>query len=164
MESTPTGAEALRRPGFAQLLLAGTEVVLFIAFLLPWWSVTVFFVSASLDGFHSWGWLSFVAWLATLALTARIMLAPTFDAMPIGKTVSAPLAARLVVAMGAVELLGNVLFIAVAPSASGSGVSAGISAGVVLAMICGLAIMYSGLFMLGVSWLPRFKGKIQPHQ
>ncbi|MHB8245911.1 MAG: zinc ribbon domain-containing protein [Acidimicrobiales bacterium] len=143
---------------FAQWVLAGATVLLFVALLLPWWSVTAVFVgSVSLDGFNSWGWLSFVAWLVIAALAVKLVAGDRLSLPQVDKVLEPPLVPKVLVGAGAAELLGNVLFIIVAPTGSGTGYSAGIGAGVVIAIICGLAVVYSGLLMMAPAWLPRPK-------
>lgn len=141
----------------AQQILSVATILMFIALLLPWWTVTaVFLGSVSINGFHSWGWLSFVGWLAILALTIRLIAGPRLLAgTTFGSVITDKLLARGLVVAGAVELLGTVFFILVAPTGSGTGFSAGISSGVVIAMITGVAVVYSGLLMISPSWLPR---------
>ena len=142
---------------FSQWLLVGASLLLLVALLLPWWSLTaVLLGTLSIDGFHSWGWLSFVSWLAVITLTFRLVAGDRTVGTPL-RALTVPVAQRLIVAAGAAELLGNFFFIAAAPTGSGPGYSAGIGAGVVIAIICGLAIVYGGLLMIGPSWLPKPK-------
>jgi len=143
---------------FTQWLLVGATVLMFIALLLPWWSVTAVFLGTfSLDGFHSWGWLSFVAWLVILFLDLRLIVGDRLVGPSVSGILTTPMTARSIVVAGVAELIGNFLFIAVAPSGSGAGYSAGIGAGVIIAIICGLAVTYAGLLLTGVAWLPKPK-------
>lgn len=161
--ASPARSALLQLP-LAHLILGGATVLLFIALLLPWWSVTAIFVgTVSLDGFHSWGWLSFIAWLLALGLSVQLIARPRALAeTQLAKLLDNKMVARLVVATGVAELLGNLFFIFAAPSGGGAGYSAGISSGVVIAIVAGLAILYSGLLLLGPAWLPKPKGKAVP--
>lgn len=141
-----------------QWLLVGASVLLLIALLLPWWSVTAVFLGTfSLDGFHSWGWLSFISWLVIAALTVGLVARQRVVGTSLATLVDDRRTLWLLVAAGGAEILGDLLFIAVAPSGSGTGYSAGIGAGVVIAIICGLVIVYAGLLMISPPWLPKPK-------
>lgn len=154
---TALGASALRLT-VPQWLLVGASVLLLIALLLPWWSVTAIFLGTfSLDGFHSWGWLSFISWLVVVLLTAGLVARQRVTGTSLATMIDNRRTLWLVVGAGAAEILGDLLFIAVAPSGSGNGYSAGIGAGVVIAIICGLLIMYAGLLMIDPPWLPKPK-------
>lgn len=119
--------------------------------------MTVFLGTFSVDGFHSWGWLSFISWLIIVFLTLRLIAGDRVAGSSVGGVLNTSMTLRSIVAAGALELVGNFLFIAVAPSGSGSGYSAGIGAGVIIAIVCGLAVMYAGLLLIGVSWIPKPK-------
>ncbi len=163
MGTRPVGTASGRTDAIGSILswplshqvLGSSVVLLLIALLVPWWSATIVFVGTiSYDGFHSWGWLSFIAWLATAFLAVTVIARPKTASLA---WLSGSLTARLVVVAGCVELLGDFLFIAAAPSVSSQIGSAGLSAGVVLAIIAGLATVYAGLLMIGPDWLPRPK-------
>jgi hypothetical protein len=60
-------------------------VVVGVSFFLPWYDIRLYTIDKSLDGFHGWGWLSAVALVALIFLTA----AHSFPkALPIGRKAS----------------------------------------------------------------------------
>jgi len=169
-ESSPGGASAGRTLAAGQHVVNGASasfmrqplsskvasvasLVLLVAFFLPWWSATVLLIgTVSLDGFNSWGWLSFIAWLAALALVVRLFAGATFRWAP---RLDERMIGGFLAGAGIAEVIGNILFIVVAPTGVQAGAAASLGFGVVIALIAGLAIVYSGLLLLGPSWLPR---------
>jgi hypothetical protein len=137
-----------------KLLATGAILLLFISFFLPWYTATIVFVgSYSADGFHSWGWLSFAAWLAGLVLAIRLIRPELTSDIPLSKRLDPRALGKLMLVTGCIELIGNVLFVAAAPTGSGDGYSAGIGAGVVIAMIAGVGLVYAALVSLQVPWV-----------
>jgi hypothetical protein len=110
-------------------VLAGATLLTFIAMFLPWYSASALGITFTEDGFHRWGWLTFVGFLAAAAVTAFAFLGDR-----------GPLAAhqlpKAIVAVGVVEAAGAVAaWIDVVVNSGGAGPSVGLF----LALIAGLA-------------------------
>lgn len=139
----------------AVLLVIGT-IALFVALFLPWWSlrVVVFQHHSSLvsTGFSSWGWLSFAAWLLTLTVTLRLFVVPLATGRSPVRLLDARVVAWATMAAGIGELVGNVLFIVVAPKTEvfvSAGQFASVGVGVIIAMVGGVMVLAGGLLLLG---------------
>ena len=135
------------RAGNALLVMATIAPI--VAFCLPWWSVNFRAdhspnVFRTTYGFSGWGWLSFVAALVAIALTTRLMVAR-------GTRLDKRMLAWITVAVGVAELLGNVLFIVMAPKTEiflGGGRVATRGVGLTIAIVAGGMVIVSGLLML----------------
>lgn len=85
-------------------VVAGATLFVFIALLVPWWSYGPY----SIDGFHDWGWFSFVGFLAALALLCARLV--TTEGRPFLRL---PLPLHQAYAIcAALELIGAVLYLA----------------------------------------------------
>ncbi len=138
----------LRRWPLGQLVAAGSLVVLLIGLLIPWLSAGVDFLGhESENGFHGWGWLSFVGFLVGLAvLVARALVGA--GALPaLGGNLDHHRAGGVLVAAGGLATLGAVIFWAIAPTGSDLYASIGISAGVIVALLAGLALALGGAML-----------------
>jgi hypothetical protein len=96
------------------------------------------------NGFSGWGWLSFAAGMVALALTTRLIVAW-------GRWLDRRMLAWLTVAAGVAELLGNALFIGMAPKTEifiGVGQVATRGVGLTIATVAGVVLIASGLLML----------------
>jgi hypothetical protein len=130
-------------------LLVTATIALIVAFCLPWWSLrgwvlpraprTYLTVST---GFSDWGWVSFVAALMALALTVMVARGTWLDKRML---------AWLTVAAGVAELLGNVLFMVMAPNTEiliGAERLASSGIGLTIAIVAGVVLIASGLVMI----------------
>lgn len=98
------GEEDIERPSLSAgdgLLVAGSAVVL-LSLLLPWWDDGF---GNHANGFHDWGWMSFVGMLLLVALLAVRNLPETRHLPELA--VSDPLA---YIIGGGAEILGAVVF------------------------------------------------------
>jgi len=148
------------------LIFGASTLLLFIALFLPWWTASVAYAgagfSASVNGFDSWGWVTFIAWLASLGLLARMVVGPKLVAgTPLEHTLDERKIFLGVAIAGIAQIVGAVLFVifTATPSVNdglGTTASASISAGVIIALIAGVGTLYSGLTMLKPTWLDRF--------
>ena len=111
--------------------LGVATLVAFIGMLLPWYSASAFGYSVSVNGFHRWGWLSFVAMLVAAAATAVMLGA--------GRVATGRKRQLRMVALvaGILEVLGAVAFWVDASGSTG-GVSGSPSVGLFLTLIAGL--------------------------
>ena len=138
------------RPG--QRLVAASCLVLLVALFLDWISVSCTgdlcgtAGTAGGSGFHGWGWLTFLALLATAALLlGRTVLRATvtLPALPAPDAV-------LLMALGGLELLGCLLFwleyhdAFTSVSAGGVRVSVGPGVGWFLAVLAGVGTVLGG--------------------
>jgi hypothetical protein len=101
------GDDFLSRMSDGDKAIAGGSLVVLVALFLPWYGIDTDGFSDAANGFHRWGLLAFLAWLAVASLSvARHYLDDTvhLPALPAGDAVIA-------MACGAVEMLG-VLFVA----------------------------------------------------
>jgi hypothetical protein len=123
-----------------------------ISTFLRWYSVSVgidsYKVSASINGWHGWGYLAILGYVAAgvvvllpFAHTSVRALIPT---LPPDVT-----EARLVLGAGLAALLATILFIATegGGSHSGPGYSAGPSYGAYIGLLCAIAIAVGGYLM-----------------
>jgi hypothetical protein len=118
-------------------ILGGSLVVL-ISMFLPWYSASYAGFSDSVDGFHRWGLLTFVAWLLVLGLwLLRGPLSSQFKLPAWGVSDS-----MLFMILGGVEVLGTVLYWVDGSSSVGNlnafGVSTGPSFGLFIGLIGGV--------------------------
>jgi hypothetical protein len=126
--------------------LAGGSLVVFISLFLPWFgwdeSVSVLGISTSFsfDGFHSWGWLTFLALLAVVGLwVIRTFLSDSVQLGELG--VPDPV---LYMIGGGIEVLGAVLFwITWSPGSNGF-INLGPRFGVFIALVGGVITIVGG--------------------
>ena len=114
-------------------IVGGCTFVVFIALLLPWYSVSFLGVSASLNGFHGWGWITFVGLIAGVLATVELgglRRATASVPRPERRVRLVPLLAGVVEAVGAIGYLADI-----ASSTHGIGSP---SVGLYLALIAGL--------------------------
>jgi len=117
-----------------QLIAAGSLVVL-VSLFLPWFgydvSVGGFSVSGSVDGFHSWGWITFIALLAVIGLYVVRNFAS--DAVKLPDLPFEDGVAYL--ALAVLEALGALLFWAAYHGDTIEGVGWGIKFGLIVALV-----------------------------
>jgi hypothetical protein len=126
----------------------GGSLILFIAMFLPWYGADVstpgYSVSDSVNGFHSWGWLTFLILLAAVAFwTIRRFFTkevPLPD-LPVTDAVALMIG-------GGLEVLGVILFWIAGHSDVGSfsfpGISVGVRWGLFVALIGGIVVVVAG--------------------
>jgi hypothetical protein len=122
-------------------ILGGSLVVL-IAMFLPWYGVDLgTFGSESVSGFHSWGLLTFIAWLFVVVLwLLRGPLSSQFKMPEVSVTDGI-----LFMIGGGVEALGALIFwLAYKTDVSGFGISAGVKFGTFVALVGGLITAAGG--------------------
>ena len=101
----------------------------FITMFLPWYKISAFFVSGSVNGFRSWGWLSFLG-IAAVAVSALMgNKEQPFD--PMYKNVA-------MAGFGAITLGALLFFLRLSSFNSGFG-SAGSGFGLWACLLVGLA-------------------------
>lgn len=110
-----------------RLLLIVTIVEL-IGMFLPWYSVSLFGISLTINGFASWGWFSFVGLLPILGLLALRLT-------PHGARVPRRLAGITFLVCGLIEVAGCVLFMVAATDQGLGGVSFGLFVSLVAAVL-----------------------------
>ncbi|HZS14539.1 MAG TPA: hypothetical protein VFC09_08090 [Candidatus Dormibacteraeota bacterium] len=124
-------------------ILGGSLVVL-IAMFLPWYSESYLSLSDSVDGFHRWGLLSFVAWLLVLGLW--LLRGPLSEQMKLPHWGVSD--GMLFMILGGLEVLGAILFWVDGNSSLGGlnsfGVSAGPSFGLFVAIVGGALTIAGG--------------------
>ncbi len=135
-----------------QIALAAAVVGL-IASFLPWYTVSGLGYSGSASGWSGWqGYLTILGFI----VAAVVVLLPLFGRSARGIIPSLPPTltdARLVMGAGAVALVGAVLYLTTANSGAGSvatagsGISAGASIGLYIALVCAVAIAAGGYLM-----------------
>jgi hypothetical protein len=130
----PAGGDAfgvlLARTSLQTRVVGVAALLTFIALFLPWYSATVFGTPVSVDGYHRWGWLTFLGMLAALAVAV-------VSTVPTGLTVTAQQLRIATIAAGALEAIGAIAYwIDVSSNSGGIG---GPSVGLFLALIAGLA-------------------------
>lgn len=120
--------------------LAGGSIVVLIAMFLPWYGWDSGYFSASIDGFNSWGWLTFLGLLAVVAyfvirnfLTESVKL----PEMPVTD-------AQAYMIGGGVEVLGVVLFWLVSHQEGVLLGNLGVRFGLFVALIGGIATVAGG--------------------
>jgi hypothetical protein len=136
------------------VLLAMATLALFVAFFLPWSSLKEsvtrppsLLVS---NGFSSWGWLSFIAWLVMVAVAVSRFAVPPSAGDTRGKRVVNHLTALTTLAAGVTELIGNALFWVPKMTFSvGFGDYPIVGAGLVVAVSAGFVVIASGPLMVG---------------
>jgi hypothetical protein len=121
-----------------QLIAAGSLVVL-VSLFLPWFgydvSVGGFSASGSVDGFHSWGWVTFLALLAVIGLYVVRNFASEAVKLP-----DLPFEDGVAyMGLAAIEALGALLFWAAYHGDSIQGVGWGIKFGLIIALIGAVA-------------------------
>jgi hypothetical protein len=122
--------------------LAGGSLVVLIALFLPWYGYDAGPVSASVSGFNSWGWLTFLGLLAVIAFwLIRNMFSDSVKLpdMPVTDGVAYMIG-------GAVEVLGAVIFWLAyhSDSLSGPGFSYGVRFGLFVAIVGGAITIAGG--------------------
>jgi hypothetical protein len=127
-------------------ILGGCTLVVFVALLLPWYSVTVLGFSASVNGFHSWGWLTFLGLLVAVASTVTLARAGQGTSGSAGHERQEPL---LVLTAGLAETIGAIGFLVDIETSSGGLGSP--SAGLYLALLAGLCTSAVGAWPLFVN-------------
>ncbi|MHB8450632.1 MAG: hypothetical protein ACYDAQ_09340 [Mycobacteriales bacterium] len=133
------------RLGLPDRLLMGGTLLALIGIFLPWYGLSygigAFHASASVDGFHSWGYLAFLGVLAGIgALIARGVVAQ----IPV-PAMSFPLPVGYLVA-GGLQLVGPVLFLLLHHQhASGPGFSVGPEYGVFVGIVAGAVSLAAGV-------------------
>jgi hypothetical protein len=123
-----------------------------ISTFLRWYSVSVgvgsYSVSASINGWHGWGFLALlgylVAGIVVLLPLAQRSVRTLIPSLPPDVT-----EARVVLGAGLAALLGTILFMATegGGSVSGPGYSAGPSYGAYIGLLCAIAIAVGGYLM-----------------
>lgn len=122
-----------------------------ISTFFHWYNVSVsegaFSVSASINGWHGWGYAAILGFVVAGAVTLLPLAGRSLRAL-IPSLPPAVTEARVVLGAGAVATLAAILFIATeGTSASGPGFSAGPSFGAYLGLLCGIAIAGGGFLM-----------------
>ncbi len=135
-----------------QIALAAA-VVGIIASFLPWYSVSVPGYSSSISGWAGWqGYLAILGFI----VAAIVVLLPLFGRSVRGIISSLPPTltdARLVMGAGIVALVGGLLYLTTTNNATstaglaGTGISAGPSIGLYIALVCAVAIAAGGYLM-----------------
>lgn len=121
----------LDRVPIANRVVGVVTLLVFISMFLPWYSATVYGISVSIDGYHRWGWVTFVGML--IAATAA---AVTLGVNAPSRAMRGRLPLQLAMVGGLVEVLGAVAFlIDISSSANDIGSP---SVGLFLALIAGL--------------------------
>ena len=124
--------DSLRRTsGGDRMLLVGSAVLL-LALLLPWWDDGA---GAHANGFHDWGWLSFLSLVPVLALFGlrNLVTEPRLPEL----SVSDPAAYMI---GGAVEIAGAVVFWL----ANNTRIVGGVKYGVFVAVVAGAVTVAAG--------------------
>lgn len=149
-----------RRARTGTVVLTRTTVALFIALFLPWASVPIPFTTrpavAVSNGFSTWGWMSFVAWLVMVVVVVWRLTVLRGGERLRAKRVVNLLSAWLTLMAGVAELAGNALFLATTTNASiWSGHQPHVDVGFVIAVVAGFVVIASGLLMVASSaWQP----------
>ncbi|MGH9070015.1 MAG: hypothetical protein ACRDX8_02325 [Acidimicrobiales bacterium] len=140
----PAWITRIRSAPIGLVIASFALVVMFVGLLLPWLSANALdLVHVSENGFNSWGWLSFAAWLAGLAIVVAANLRLGGRRRRSAAAFSNSLAGHLLVASGGAAILGAVLFWVTAPSGS-IGIQVRIGSGLVVAVVGSLALMGAG--------------------
>jgi hypothetical protein len=126
--------------------ILGGSLVLLIAMFLPWYGAEFGGFSDSANGFHRWGLLTFLAWIAVVGLwLLRGPLSSQFKLPAWGITDG-----MLFMILGGVELLGIILFWIDGSGSVGGlsafGVSVGVRFGLFIALV-GAAATVAGGFL-----------------
>jgi hypothetical protein len=124
------------KPNILLLVLSG---LLFIMSFLSWYTVSYFGLSASQNGFHSGGYLTFIMSLVGIALSFLEIPTPRYKSLGI-------------IGVGILALLGVII----AMTDLGGGIGMGF--GMILALIISILIMALGFFDLrGIDVIAKFK-------
>ena len=129
--------------GPGRRMAAGGAVLGLISSFLPWYGVSAFGFSASVDGWHGWGFLAALAFLGAGALVLLpvfgVSLQPLHDALP--PTVDET---RLVLGAGVIAVVTTLLFIVTTGGGGSSLVSAGPAIGAWISLLCGVLVAAGG--------------------
>jgi len=133
-----------------KIALIAAVVGLIFSFF-PWYGASYsaggFSSSASINGWHGWGWLAILSFIVAGALVvlplAGISVRRMITALPPKVT-----DAMLVMGAGGIAAITTILYMLTeGPSVSGPGWSAGPSFGVYIGLICAVAIAAGGYLM-----------------
>jgi hypothetical protein len=143
--------EFLEKLSNGEKAILGGSLIVLVSMFLPWYGWDFNFgnsilgsinSSGSVDGFNSWGWLTFIGFLFVVILW--LVRGPLSDQVELPDI---PLKdAQLFMIGGGVEVLGALLFWLAykASNASGPGYSAGVRFGVFIAIVGGAATIAGG--------------------
>jgi hypothetical protein len=122
-------------------LIAGGSLVLLVGLFLPWYGVDAGLYSASVNGFHSWGLLTFLALLVVVALWVIRSFLNDSVKLP-EMSVSDAL---IYMIAGGVEVLGCIIFwLSYSTDVSIPGFSAGVRFGLFVSLIGAIATVVGG--------------------
>jgi hypothetical protein len=121
----------LRRLTLGDRIVAGGSLITLVAMLLPWWDSGL---GATANGFHDWGWLSFLA-LAGVAvlLVVRVAAAEGGPRLSVADGVAFLIG-------GAAEVLGSVIFWV----GNNGRLGGGVRYGVFVALVGGMLTVIGG--------------------
>ena len=128
--------------------ILGGSLVFLIAMFLPWYGADYHFggfnESASANGFVSWGWLAFIAFLAVIALW--LVRGPMSDSVKLPDMPTSD--AMLYMILGGVEVAGVLLYWLAGHNDlggfSGPGLSIGVRFGLFIALVGGALTIFGG--------------------
>jgi hypothetical protein len=142
---------AFQRWSLGRRVAIVAAVVGLLSTFLPWYGVSVsdppFSYSASINGWHSWGYVAILGLILAGALSLPFSTGTTLHRL-IPSLPASVTHARLLMLSGAVAALGAILFILTEGSGdSVSGVSQGASFGAYLGLLCALACVVGGFLL-----------------
>ena len=117
------------------------SVLLLVSFFVPWYGISIGAMAFTVNGFRSWGWLTFAALVAVVTLLLR-------DLRPGGTLPRLPSSVgrgTVLLAGGAVEAAGALLFLLTATRGAALGLSIGPRAGAFVALVAAAGTMGGGV-------------------
>jgi len=161
------GQDFLSKTSDAEKAILGGSLIVLVALFLPWygWDISATFAgvtiassSGSVDGFASWGWLTFLALLAVVFLwTARRFLTQQVRMPEMGVSDAA-----LIMILGAVEVAGAVIFWLAYHSGVANLANEGVKFGAFVAIVGGALTIFGGYLMQDATAGARSPGALTP--
>jgi len=160
------GQDFLSKMSNADKAILGGSLIVLVSLFLPWWGwdinitvtcITVASSSGSVNGFNSWGWITFLALIGVLVLhVSRTYLTQQVKLPEMGVGDAA-----LYMILGGVEIAGAVIFW-LAYHSGLSGANEGVKFGAFVAIVGGAVTVFGGYLMQSAATGAPSAGALSP--